>query len=86
MIHFQTILTVLVLDFGLHIFNRVRGLDFKGDGLARESLDKNLHSTTQTKDKVKGGLLLNVVVTQSAAILKLLASENQTLLIRRNSC
>jgi len=34
---------------------------------------------------VKGGLLLNVVVGQGAAILKLLSSEDQTLLVRGNS-
>jgi hypothetical protein len=34
---------------------------------------------------VKGALLLDVVVRQSAAILKLLAGENETLLVRRNS-
>jgi hypothetical protein len=34
---------------------------------------------------VKGGFLLDVVVGQSAAILKLLSSKDQTLLVRRNS-
>ena len=30
----------LVLDFGLDIVNCIRGLDFEGDGLAREGLDE----------------------------------------------
>jgi hypothetical protein len=34
---------------------------------------------------VKSGLLLNVVVGKSTAILELFASEDKTLLIRRNS-
>ena len=34
---------------------------------------------------MEGGLLLDVVVGEGAAILKLLASENQTLLVRRNA-
>jgi len=34
---------------------------------------------------VKGGLLLDVVISKSTTILELLASENQTLLIRRNA-
>ena len=34
---------------------------------------------------MKGRLLLDVVVGKSAAVFKLLASENQALLIRRNS-
>jgi hypothetical protein len=34
---------------------------------------------------VEGGLLLDVVIRESAAVLELLASEDQALLIRRNS-
>ena len=34
---------------------------------------------------MKGGFLLDVVIGQGASILKLLSSENQTLLIRGNS-
>ena len=41
---------LLVLDLGLDIVDGVRGLDLKGDGLAREGLDENLHSTTETKN------------------------------------
>ena len=33
----------LVLDFSLDGFDRVRGLDIEGDGLARKGLDENLH-------------------------------------------
>ena len=35
--------SLLVLDLGLDIFDRVGGLNLKGDGLASQSLDKNLH-------------------------------------------
>ena len=45
----------------------------------------NLHATTETEDQVEGGLLLDVVIGQGAAILKLLASENQALLVRRDT-
>ena len=41
-----------------------------------------LRTTTQTQDEVKGRLLLNVVVTERTAVLKLLASEDQALLVR----
>jgi len=44
-----------------------------------------LTTTTETKNKVKGGLLLDVVVGESAAVLKLLSSEDKTLLIRWDS-
>ena len=33
----------LALDLGLDIVNGVRRLHLKGDGLAREGLDKDLH-------------------------------------------
>jgi hypothetical protein len=33
----------LVLDLGLDIFNRIRGLDLKSDGLARKGFNKDLH-------------------------------------------
>ena len=50
-------------------------------------LDLDATDTTATKseDQVEGGLLLNVVVRKSAAILELLAGEDQTLLIGRNT-
>ena len=63
----------------------VRGLHIQSDGLASEGLDENLHSSTKTENKMKGRLLLDVVVGESTAILKLLASKNQSLLVRRNS-
>lgn len=44
-----------------------------------------LATTAQTKHQVQGRLLLNVVVRQSAAVLQLLAGEDQTLLIWGNS-
>jgi hypothetical protein len=39
----------LVLDLGLDIVDRVRRLDFKGDRFPCQSLDKDLHPTTETK-------------------------------------
>ncbi len=40
-----------------------------------------LATSKETKDEVKGGLLLDVVVSKSAAILELLAGEDETLLV-----
>ena len=77
--------SLLVLNFGLHIVDRVGGLHFQGDRLAGERFDKDLHTATQAEDEVKGGLLLNVVVGQRPAIFELLSGENKTLLIRRNA-
>ncbi|GJN09425.1 hypothetical protein PR202_ga27430 [Eleusine coracana subsp. coracana] len=54
---------LLVLDLRLHIVNGVGGLDLQSDGLAGERLHEDLHATTQTQDKVQGGLLLNVIIS-----------------------
>merc|ERR1719209_1093780 len=40
----------LVLDLGLHIFNGVRRLHLKGDGLAREGLHEDLHLGADLRD------------------------------------
>ena len=76
---------LLVLDLGLDVVNRVRRLDFKGDGFACQGLDENLHTATQTQNKVQCRFLLDVVVAQGAAILQLLTSKDQALLVRRNA-
>jgi len=44
-----------------------------------------LHATSQTQDQVKGRLLLDVIVRESASIFQLFASKDQTLLIWRNA-
>jgi hypothetical protein len=44
-----------------------------------------LSSSTKTEDKVKSGLLLNVIVRKGTAILKLLSGEDETLLVRGDS-
>ncbi|KAF0734071.1 hypothetical protein Ae201684_009241 [Aphanomyces euteiches] len=75
----------LVLDFLLHVVNGVRRFHVKRDGLARQSLDEDLHTTTQAQHQVQGRLLLDVVVREGATIFKLLAGKNQALLIRGNA-
>ena len=40
-----------------------------------------LGTTTKAEDQVKGGLLLDVVVAEGAAVLELLAGEDQALLV-----
>jgi hypothetical protein len=44
-----------------------------------------LHTTTKAEDEVESRLLLDVVVGESAAVFKLLAGENKTLLVRRDA-
>ena len=44
-----------------------------------------LGASPETENKVKRGFLLDVVVGEGSAVLKLLSGKNQTLLVRRNS-
>lgn len=37
-----------VLDFRFNVVDCVRGLDFKGDGFTRQSLDEDLHYVINT--------------------------------------
>ena len=73
--------TFLVLDLGFDIFNGVSWLNIEGDGLASESLDEDLHTTSESENEMESGLLLDVVVRKSSAILELLTSEDKSLLV-----
>ena len=75
----------LVLDLSLDVVNGVGGFNIESDGLASEGLDEDLHTTSESQNEVKGGLLLDVVVGKGSSVLKLLSSENESLLIRGNS-
>ena len=77
--------TLLILDLGLHILDGVRGLNIKSDGLASQRLDENLHTTAEAEDQVQGRFLLDVVVAESPAVLKLLTSEDEALLVGRDA-
>jgi len=75
-----------VLDLRFHVLDCVIGFNVQSDGLSSQGLDEDLHSTTaKTKDKVKGGLFLNVVIRKSSAILELFSGENESLLFRRDA-
>ena len=76
---------LLVLNLGLHVVDGVRGLDLKGNGLTSEGLNEDLHTTAETKDEMESGLLLDVVIGKGAAILELLAGEDEALLVGRNA-
>ena len=73
--------TLLVLDLGLDVLNRVRGFHLKGDGLSRQSLNEDLHTSTEPEHQVESRFLLNVVVAKSAPVFKLLSSKNKSLLV-----
>merc|ERR1712112_448072 len=75
----------LVLDLGLNILDGVRGFHLQSDRLASQGLNEDLHSTSETQDQMQSGLLLNVVVGEGPAVLELLASKDQPLLVWGNS-
>merc|ERR1712018_119456 len=75
----------LVLDLGLDILNRVRRLNLEGDGLASQGLDKDLHTSSQSENQMQGTFLLDIVIREGSSIFQLLSSEDQSLLIWRNS-
>ena len=77
--------SLLVLDLGLDVLDSVSWLDIKGDGLTSESLDEDLHTTSESEDEMEGGLLLDVVIGESSAVFELLSSEDESLLIWRNT-
>merc|ERR1740129_339587 len=77
--------SLLVLNLGLDIFNGVRCLHFQSNGLSSQGLDENLHTSTKTEDQMQSRLLLDVVVGEGAAILKLFSGKDQSLLIWGNS-
>ena len=73
--------TFLILDLSHDIFNGVCWLNVEGDGLAGEGLDEDLHTTSESEDEMESGLLLDVVVGEGSAVLELLSSEDESLLI-----
>ena len=76
----------LVLDLGLDNVNGFRRLDVQCDGLDVKNIDEDLYASTEEQQHtVEWGLLLDVVVQKCPAILELLASEDQPLLVRRHS-
>ena len=72
---------LLVLDLGLDVLNGVSWLDIESDGLTSEGLDEDLHTTSESQHKMESGLLLDVVVGEGSAVLELLSSEDESLLI-----
>merc|ERR1712121_457812 len=70
-----------ILDLGLNVLNGITGLHLQCDGLASQGLDEDLHYTSETKYQMESRLLLDVVIGESSAILKLLASKDKTLLV-----
>jgi hypothetical protein len=67
-------------------FENTRGVNRRQTyGLSSEGLYEDLHTTTKAKYQVKGRFFLDVVIRKSPSVFELLSSENETLLIRRDT-
>ena len=58
-----------------NIVDGVTGLNIQSNRLARQGLDKDLHTTSQTQHQVKGRFLLDVVIRKRTAVFQLLAAK-----------
>merc|ERR1712188_314494 len=63
--------TFFILDFLLDVFNGIRRFNFKSDGFSSKGLDKDLHSTSKSENKMKSGFFLDIVISKSSTIIKL---------------
>merc|ERR1719317_1171160 len=75
----------LVLDLGLDVLNGVGWFNLQGDSLACQGLDKYLHASPESENKMECALFLDIIVRQSSAIFQLFTGEDQPLLIWGNS-
>lgn len=73
---------LLLSNAFLDLGDAVGLLHIDSHGLPSESSHEYLHTTPESEDEVDGAFLLDVVVTQAAFILELLASENESLLVQ----
>ena len=73
--------TFFVLDLGLDVLNGVCWLNIKGDGFTSKGLDEDLHTTSESKDEMEGGLFLDVVVGEGSTVFELFTGEDESLLV-----
>ena len=73
----------MYLDLGLDVLDGIAGPDLQGDGLAGQGLDKDLHTSPQSEDKVESSL--DVIIGQGPTGLHLFTGEVQPLLVRGDS-
>ena len=73
--------TFLILNLGFDVLNGVCWLNIKSDGFTSKGLDEDLHTTSESKNKMESGLLLDVIVGEGSAVLELFTGEDESLLI-----
>merc|ERR1739848_280539 len=77
--------TLLVLNFGFDVLDGVRCLDLQGDCLSCKGLDEDLHTTSKAEDQMESRLFLDVIVRKGSTVFKLFSSEDETLLVWRDT-
>merc|ERR1711963_634664 len=77
--------TLLILDFGLDVFDCVTSFYFQGDGFACQGFYEDLHTSTESKNQVERRFFLNVVIGQRPSIFELLSGKDQSLLVWRDT-
>ena len=71
----------LILDFSFDILNGVCWFNIKGDGFTSEGLNEDLHTSSKSENEMESGLFLDVVIGEGSAVLELLTSKDESLLI-----
>merc|ERR1719487_803969 len=77
--------SLFVLYLSFYVVNRVASLHVKGNRLAGQGLDEDLHSTSKAKDQMQSTFFLDIVVRQGAPVFQLFACKDQPLLVGWNS-
>merc|ERR1719384_2389724 len=76
--------SLFILNLRFNVLNSIIRFHIEGDGLSSQSFHENLHRTTpESQDQMQSRFLLDVIIRQSSAVFQLLASEDETLLLRR---
>ena len=60
------------------VVDGVGAFDLESNGLSSQGLNEDLHTTTEMESR----LLLDVVISEGAAIFKLLSGEDESLLVQ----
>mmetsp|Transcript_28226 Transcript_28226/g.63930 ORF Transcript_28226/g.63930 Transcript_28226/m.63930 type:complete len:232 (-) Transcript_28226:339-1034(-) len=76
---------LLVRDLLHDLLDGVERVDFQADALARKHLHSYWYDLPLTFDKMEDCLVLHIVLRERLAILKLLASKDQALLVDRDA-
>ncbi len=74
------------MDFGFEGFNSIGLINIDGHCFTREGLDEDLHSSTsEPEDHIHAGSVLDVVIGHGSSVFELLSSEDESLLLCRDT-